>query len=158
MNLSRISTRVILFDASFSADFLHRANAHSCHWRARARRNAIHAAIHARRIIAFVKYCPRIRLASSTIRNPVFVSVPSPLSPRLPHIFPPPPSSPGRLRRCWFLLLSTTQQPPTVAQRLLLDDYSPGRSRNRSDRSLKSCFRLYREQTEINTFVTHRDN
>lgn len=36
MNLSRISTRVILFDASFSAGFLHRANAHSCHWRARA--------------------------------------------------------------------------------------------------------------------------
>lgn len=139
----RISMRVTLFSTRASPPIFLVApmRTRATRARARARRNAIHAAIHARRIIAFAKYCPRtVRFVDDT-QPCLRLRAPSTLPPPAPHI-PSSSSSAAaavtrpRLRRCWFLLLSTTQQPPTVAQRLLLADYLPGRSRNRSDRSL----------------------
>lgn len=66
----------------------------------------------------------RVRLATSTVRNPAF-DIPPTL---LPHLSFSPSST--RTTPSMFVLI-IIHRATTVAQRLLLADYSPGRSRNR---------------------------
>lgn len=78
------------------------------------------------------------------------------LTPRVSSLllFPPRPPSPPLVRTMFVLII--IRRATTVAQRLLLADYSPGRSRNRSIvRSLKRCFRLYRRKHARTYARTH---
>ena len=91
-----------------------------------------------------------------TIRNPAFDS--QTLSTYSAFFHLPPPSSslsPGRLRSVFGVLI-IIHRATTVAQRLLLADYTSGRSRNRSIVcSLKHCFRLYRIACACAQACTH---